>query len=107
MADPLGNLEILVLLAIHHCGEEAYGVAIRSEIEERTGRFISVGALYETLHRLERKDYVRSRTGEPRAERGGRARRYYEVSFLGSAALHETTDNLLRMLGMKSNEELA
>jgi PadR family transcriptional regulator PadR len=76
----LGEFEQVVLLAIMRVGEEAYGVPIRAEIEACTGRDPSPGALYTTLDRLEDKGFVTSRMGDPTPQRGGRARRYFEVT---------------------------
>ena len=70
--DQLGRFEELVLLALVRLRENAYGVPIRREIADRTGRDVSFGAVYTTLERLERKGYVTSRMGEPTRERGGR-----------------------------------
>jgi PadR family transcriptional regulator, regulatory protein PadR len=60
----LGEFEQLVLLAILRLGSNAYGMAIRREIEERAGRKTSIGALYLTLDRMEQKGFVASETGE-------------------------------------------
>jgi len=83
----LGEFEQLVLLAIVRLGEGAYGVPIRREIARRTGRQVTVGALYSTLDRLEAKGYVSSWFGDPTAERGGRSRRYFRVEPPGVEAL--------------------
>ncbi|MBV8891376.1 MAG: PadR family transcriptional regulator [Acidobacteria bacterium] len=83
----LGGLEQLVLLAILRLQDQAYGVSIRTEIAERTGRRISPGALYTTLDRLEDKGALRSRVGDPSPERGGRAKRYYSVTASGGRAV--------------------
>jgi DNA-binding PadR family transcriptional regulator len=73
----LGELEQVVLLAVLRLGDEAYAVPILDEIERCTGRSVSRGSVYVTLDRLETKGYLRSRLGDPIAERGGRAKRYY------------------------------
>ena len=83
----LGEFEQVVLLAILRCGEEAYGVAIRSEISTCTGRDPAPGALYTTLDRLEDKGIVRSWLGEATPQRGGRAKRYFALTKSGLAAL--------------------
>lgn len=83
----LGEFEQIVLLAIMRLGDQAYGVAIRDEIRQRTGRSAAPGALYTTLDRLEQKGLVSSRLGEPTPERGGRAKRYYTVSAAGAEAV--------------------
>jgi PadR family transcriptional regulator len=89
-ADYLGSLEQIVLLALVQLGPDAYGVTVRAEIEKRTGRSLSLGAIYATLVRLEAKGYVSSRTGEPTAERGGRAKRHFRVEADGMRALRES-----------------
>ena len=68
----LGDFEQLVLLALLRLGDDAYGVPIREEIQERAGRVVSLGSVYKTLERLEVKGYVSSFVGEPTNERGGR-----------------------------------
>jgi PadR family transcriptional regulator, regulatory protein PadR len=93
----LGDWEQTVLLATLRLGENAYGVPIRREIEERTKRRVSIGALYTTLDRLEAKGYLRSRMGDPTPERGGRSRRYFRVESLGLAALERSREALVTM----------
>lgn len=73
----LGELELVVLLALMRAGEGAYGAAIREEIASTTGRDVTPGAIYPTLDRLEGRGLVRSYMGEPTAERGGRAKRHF------------------------------
>jgi PadR family transcriptional regulator, regulatory protein PadR len=88
--DHLGELEQIVLLAVVRLEGEGYGMTVRREIEERCGRRTSIGALYSTLERLEEKGLVRSRTGPPSAERGGRARRLFTVTAAGMRALERS-----------------
>ena len=83
----IGAFEELVLLAVLGLGGSGYGVSIRAELEVETGEPISLGAVYATLDRLERKGLVRSTVGPATAERGGRRKRVYRVSAAGSAAL--------------------
>jgi PadR family transcriptional regulator PadR len=97
MREHLGEFEQIVLLALLRLGENAYGVPVRREIEERTGRSLTVGALYRTLDRLEEKGYVSSWTGDPSPERGGRAKRYFRVDALGLKALRQTRRELTAM----------
>lgn len=85
----IGEFEELVLLTIASLGEDAYGVAIKEEIEKRSDRSISIGALHSTITRLEEKNYLKSWLGEPTQERGGRRKRYFEVTQQGKVALHE------------------
>ena len=89
MRNSLGEFEQIVLLAVARLGDEAYGTTIRREIDRRVGRDVSVGALYATLERLETKGLVRTRDGEPTAQRGGRAKRFYALSAAGVRALRE------------------
>lgn len=92
----LGEFEQLLLLALL-TADEAYGVEIRRAIEERTGRTISPGAVYTALDRLERRGLVRSRLGEPTAERGGKRKRYYRLVPAGQRLLRESERSLSRM----------
>ncbi len=92
--DYLGEFEQVVLLALMRLGDDAYGVTIRREIEDRTGRSVSLGAIYPTLHRLEAKGYVSSYTGEPTATRGGRAKRHFRLDAEGRTALNRSREML-------------
>lgn len=93
----LGEFEQIVLLAVVRLGENAYGVPVRREIEKRTRRSLTVGALYRTLDRLEEKGYVKSWFGDPLPERGGRSKRYFRVEALGVRALRQSRDQLAAM----------
>ena len=93
----LAEFELLVLLAVLHCGEQAYSVAVHEELERRSRRPASMGAVYVTLERLETKGYLRSRLGQPTPERGGRAKRYYTATRAGVAALKEECGVIQRM----------
>ncbi len=83
----LGAFEQLLLLAVLRLGDAAYGVTMRREIEERTGRSVTLGAIYPTMDRLEKKGLVSSSMSEPTKERGGRSRRYFELEPAGLEAL--------------------
>ena len=98
--DRLGRFEEIVILALARLRENAYGVPIRREIAERTGRDVSFGAVYTTLERLERKGYVSSRVGEPTPERGGRAKRYFRIEAPGRRALNSSRETIARMGGL-------
>lgn len=93
----MGEFEQLVLLAVLRLDNDAYGMEVREQIEKRTGRDVSYGAVYTTLDRLESKGYVAYRMGEATAERGGRARKYFRVLPEGRAALRETQEALTVM----------
>ena len=95
--DTLGGLEEIVLLAVMRLGEKSYGVTIRREIEEKTGRDVSLGAIYPTLDRLEEKGLVRSWKGEPTGERGGRARRHFRLSESGLEVLRRSREAISAM----------
>jgi PadR family transcriptional regulator PadR len=82
----LGEFEYLMLTAAARLGEEAYGVAIRQEIEDATGRRCSLGALYTTLDRLETKGLVKTWMGDPTPQRGGRPKRMVRVTAKGRPA---------------------
>lgn len=99
MAKPevLGEFEQSVLLAIAHLNDEAYGVTIRREIERRTGRMVSIGALYTSLDRLERKGLASSSMSDPTPERGGRSRRYYLLRAAGAKALRQSRERFEKM----------
>jgi DNA-binding PadR family transcriptional regulator len=94
----LGEFEQVVLLAILRLNDDAYGVTIRREITKCTGREPAPGALYTTLDRLEDKGLVRSRMGDPTAERGGRAKRYFTVSASGLKAVTQAQRSFQRLL---------
>jgi len=96
----LGDFERIVLLALVGLRENAYGVMIRREIEERAGRKVSYGALYTTLDRMEAKGYVSSRVGEPTQARGGRAKKYFQIEAPGIRALNETRETIANMGGL-------
>jgi PadR family transcriptional regulator, regulatory protein PadR len=92
-----GEFEQIMLLALLRLGDSAYGMAIRREILDRTGRDVSIGAVYATLDRLEEKGFVSSRQGDPSPERGGRAKRFFKIEADGEAALRESHRVLTRM----------
>ena len=85
----LGEFEELALLSILVLGDDAYGVTIKQAIIQQGERKISRGALHTALSRLEDKGLLTSRLGEANDERGGRPKRYYEVTNKGKEALHE------------------
>lgn len=96
-ASSLGEFEQVAMLALIRLQNNAYGVPIRQEISERIGRDVSIGAIYTTLDRLEKKGFVSSRLGDPTPERGGRAKRYFKVEAPGIKALNESRKVMRRM----------
>jgi DNA-binding PadR family transcriptional regulator len=93
----LGEFELMILLAMIHLGEEAYGVPISRELEAHRGRDVSVGSVYAALERLEAKGLVASTLGDPTPERGGKAKRYFRVTREGLRQVHETRRVLKQM----------
>jgi PadR family transcriptional regulator PadR len=93
----LGEFEQLVLLAVLRAGEDAYGVTVRGAIARESRREVSLAAVYKTLNRLEDKGLVLARVGEPTPERGGRRKRYYEVTAPGLRSLRQSVQVLQRM----------
>jgi len=85
----IGEFEELVLLTIASLDTEAYGVSIKEDIEKRANRSISIGALHSTITRLEEKGFIKSRLGDPTQERGGRRKRFFELTHEGKVALHQ------------------
>ena len=103
----LGEFEQLVLLSLTRLGQDAYGVPIADDIGARTGREISLGAVYKTLERLEDKGLVASRIGEPRPERGGRRKKHYRIATAGQRALRQSVAALRNMTdGLESELKL-
>ena len=86
----LGEFEELVLLTVGILYKEAYGVAIIDEMERRLNRKVSIGALQTVLRRLEHKEYLTSEFGEATQVRGGKRKRYFRLTALGSRVLRET-----------------
>ena len=93
----LGNLELMVLLSLIRVGDNAYGVPISHEIEQRTGRDVALGSVYAALDRLERKGFVTSTLGDPTPERGGRAKRYFQISAKGVREVRDAQRMLTNM----------
>src|ERR1051325_2016204 len=88
-APALGDFEQLILLGVLRLGADAYGVSIRQEIHRRSGRDVSINAVYTTLDRLERKGLVKSWVGDPTPERGGRRKKFYALRPAGVTALRQ------------------
>jgi len=86
----LGEFELMILLAVMHLGEQAYGVPISRELEARRGRDVSVGSVYAALERMETKGLVASSLGDPTPERGGKAKRYFQITQAGLRQVQET-----------------
>jgi DNA-binding PadR family transcriptional regulator len=94
---PLGEFEVVVLMAVLHLRGDAYGSSIRDEIERRSGRPISRGAVYITLDRLEEKALLTSRLAGESSSRGGRPKRLFRVTPAGITAVKHSIALLVRM----------
>ncbi|MFI5309647.1 MAG: PadR family transcriptional regulator [Gemmatimonadales bacterium] len=90
MTAHLGEFEQLVLLALARLGDEGYGVSVRDEIQQRSGRAATFSSVYAALGRLEEKRLLRSRHGEPTPERGGRRKKYFTLTAAGRTAIAES-----------------
>ena len=93
----LGDFEQLILFALIRLGADAYGVTIRNQIEARTGRAVSPGALYTALDRLEKRGLVASRLGDPTPQRGGKRKRLYTLQPAGERALARVYESMRLM----------
>jgi DNA-binding PadR family transcriptional regulator len=92
--DYIGEFEQVVLMTVLRLRDGAYGTTIRDEIADRTGREVSMSAVYTTLERLEEKKLLRSRVGDPTPQRGGRRKRYFTLSAAGEQALQASWQRL-------------
>ena len=93
----LGEMELMVLLAVVRLEDDAYGVPISQELFNLAGREVAMGSIYAALDRLGEKGFVRSKLGDPTPERGGRAKRYFRVTPAGARALTMTRTALTNL----------
>ncbi len=96
MSDDLGLKEIQILQIL--LGRDKYGLEIIKRVKEDTGRKMSLGGLYTTMHRLEKKGYVKSRWGETTPERKGNRRKYYCLTGAGRKSLQAVRQSLSPLL---------
>ena len=94
----LAEFELYVMLAVTRLGDDAYGAEIRRAIEDRTGRVIPIGALYQKLGRLEDKGFLETRISDPVPVPGGRARKYYRLTSKGQSMLAHSSEMMLKMM---------
>lgn len=95
--DHLGEFEQLVLLGILRLKEDAYGMTVRRELQDTARRSVTIGSVYQTLERLEKKGLVRSWHTDPDPQRGGHPRRYFQVTPEGQLALSRQQSMMERM----------
>jgi DNA-binding PadR family transcriptional regulator len=93
----LGEMELMVLLAVVRLSDDAYGVPISKELLILAGREVALGSIYAALDRLQQKGFVTSVLGDPTPERGGRAKRYFRVTSAGVRALRTTRTALTKL----------
>ena len=106
--DFLGAFEEIVLLALVHLGDDAYGMTIRREIEDRSGRTVSIGTVYSTLDRFESKGLVSSTYSNGSEARRGRARRFFKLEPEGAKSLSRSSEILANMWrGLEPGSDLS
>ncbi len=88
----LSRKEEIVMLAVWRLQANAYGISIREHVTEATGKYWAIGAIYDVLDRLHRKGLVSIREGQPSAERGGRSKRFYNITRKGFGKLGEVRE---------------
>ncbi len=92
-----GEFELIVMLTVIRLGDNAYGVPITNEIQRQTGRNVAYATVYATLERLQQKALVTSHMGESTPERGGRAKRYFQLTANGLSSVRETRQTLINL----------
>lgn len=97
MGEHLGEFEQVLLFGLVRLGDDAYGASLQREIERRTGRSVSPGAIRTAMSRLELRGFVSSRLGEPTPRRGGRRKRLYRLEPEGARVLSDSYDRVRRM----------
>ena len=93
----LGQFELMVLLALMRLGEDAYGVTIADELEKETGREVVIANVYATLERLQDRGFVSSSLGDATPERGGRAKRYFQITGAGLREVRDARQSLMSL----------
>lgn len=91
------DFEQQILLVVWRLGDEAYGVPIQDELERLANRTVTAGAVYTTLVRLETKSWLTSSMGQPTAERGGKAKRFFQITPTGAGALKSAREAMDRL----------
>lgn len=94
----MGRFELAVMAAVIRLGDKAYGRELHSHLEERLRRRIAMGQVYVVLNRLQHEGLLKAHFGEPTAVRGGRAKKFYEVTGHGRRAFTNTRSVLFTVL---------
>src|SRR5215467_3096335 len=98
MAAPsLGTNDLMILLVLMRLGDDAYGVTIARAVEDTTRRPVALASVYATLDRLVERGLAISELGEPTAERGGRAKKYFKITGKGVRAVRSAKESLIRL----------
>ena len=99
MAGPtaLGTNDLMILLALMRLDNEAYGVPIVRELEESVGHVVAIASVYASLDRLLKRGLVKSELGEPTAERGGRAKKYFRITHKGLGEVRSARRSLIEL----------
>ena len=93
----LGTADLMILLVLMRLGDEAYGVTIAREIEDTSGRTVALASVYATLDRLVERGFAVSELGEPTAERGGRAKKYFKITGKGVRDVRAAKQSLIKL----------
>jgi PadR family transcriptional regulator PadR len=93
----LGTNDLMILLALMRLGDDAYGVPIARALEETVGRPVALASVYATLDRLVERGLVESELGEPTAERGGRAKKYFRITGKGVREVRTAKQSLVKL----------
>ena len=93
----LGTNDLMILLALMRLGDDAYGVPIARELEATVGRPVALASVYATLERLVERGLVESELGEPTAERGGRAKKYFRLTGKGLREVRSAKQSLVKL----------
>jgi PadR family transcriptional regulator PadR len=93
----LGTNDLMILLALMRLGDDAYGVPIARELESTVGRPVALASVYATLDRLVERGLVESELGEPTAERGGRAKKYFRITGKGIREVRAAKQSLTKL----------
>lgn len=93
----LGTADLMILLVLMRLGDEAYGVTIAREIGEAGGRMVALASVYATLDRLVERGFAVSELGEPTAERGGRAKKYFSITGKGVREVRAAKQSLTKL----------
>lgn len=108
MKGHIGEFEELVLLTIATLGDQAYGVAILEDIQKRSKRGVSIGGLHSTITRLDEKGFITSYLGEPTNERGGRRKRFFQLTasaVQGLSEMKSLRDELWHLSNLKLSSQ--